>query len=167
MSLWLRLSHAFRGERLSRKMDEDPESHVEDAAPSDCDPDEARRASESRTGAHGGDQGTRVIGWLHSVRADTIFGWRQLRRQKVASGAAILSLALAIGACVSAFRLIDALLLRPLPVSNPERLYSVAFVFRCESRQRFCRRARAKNSQRCRRRGCSHRPAIIAPSARS
>jgi hypothetical protein len=30
---------------------------------------------------------------------------------------------LAIGACTSAFRLIDALLLRPLPVAHPERLY--------------------------------------------
>ncbi len=43
------------------------------------------------------------------------------------SAAAILSLALAIGACTSAFRLIDALLLRPLPVAHPERLYAVAF----------------------------------------
>ena len=37
--------------------------------------------------------------------------------------AAILSLALGIGACTSAFRLIDALLLRPLPVAHPERLW--------------------------------------------
>ena len=37
-------------------------------------------------------------------------------KKKVTSAAAILSLALAIGACTSAFRLIDALLLRPLPV---------------------------------------------------
>ena len=48
-------------------------------------------------------------------------------KKKVTSAAAILSLALAIGACTSAFRLIDALLLRPLPVAHPERLYSVAF----------------------------------------
>jgi putative ABC transport system permease protein len=41
----------------------------------------------------------------------------------VTSAAAILSLALAIGTCMSAFRLIDALLLRPLPVAEPERLY--------------------------------------------
>ncbi len=38
----------------------------------------------------------------------------------------MLSLALAIGACTSAFRLIDALLLRPLPVAHPERLYALA-----------------------------------------
>jgi putative ABC transport system permease protein len=38
----------------------------------------------------------------------------------------MLSLALAIGACTSAFRLIDALLLRPLPVAAPERLYALS-----------------------------------------
>ena len=63
------------------------------------------------------------LGWL---RADAIFGWRQLSKRKVTSAAAILSLALAIGACTSAFRIIDALLLRPLPVSQPERLYALS-----------------------------------------
>jgi hypothetical protein len=47
-------------------------------------------------------------------------------KRKVTSAAAILSLALAIGACSSAFRLIDALLLRPLPVAHPEQLYDLA-----------------------------------------
>ena len=56
--------------------------------------------------------------WLDSLRADAVFGWRQLMKKKVTSAAAILSLALAIGACTSAFRLIDALLLRPLPVAD-------------------------------------------------
>jgi predicted permease len=65
--------------------------------------------------------------WLHSVRLDAVFGWRQILKKKVASAAAVLSLALAIGACTSAFRLIDALLLRPLPIAAPERLYAVAF----------------------------------------
>src|SRR6266851_9612942 len=46
-------------------------------------------------------------------------------KKKVTSAAAILSLALAIGACTSAFRLIDALLLRPLPVKEPERLFAL------------------------------------------
>ena len=59
------------------------------------------------------------------MRADAVFGWRQLMKKKVTSAAAILSLALAIGACTSAFRLIDALLLRPLPVASPERLYAL------------------------------------------
>jgi predicted permease len=63
---------------------------------------------------------------IDSLRSDAVFGWRQLNKKKVTSAAAILSLALAIGACTSAFRLIDALLLRPLPVAQPERLYALS-----------------------------------------
>ena len=37
------------------------------------------------------------------------------------------SLVLAAGACITAFRLIVALLLRPLPVASPERLFVVEF----------------------------------------
>ena len=44
------------------------------------------------------------------------------RRGRVVSGAAILSLGLAIGATSAAFRLVDAVVLRPLPVAAPERL---------------------------------------------
>jgi predicted permease len=38
----------------------------------------------------------------------------------------VLSLALGIGACVAAFRLIDALLWRPLPISGSSRLYALS-----------------------------------------
>lgn len=48
-------------------------------------------------------------------------------KNKTVSGAAVLSLALAIGACTAAFRLIDAMLLRPLPVSDPGRLHFITF----------------------------------------
>ena len=61
----------------------------------------------------------RVVGWMDSLRADVVFGWRQLMKRKVTTGAAVLSLALAIGACTAAFRLVDALFLRPMPVSDP------------------------------------------------
>ena len=63
--------------------------------------------------------------FFSAMLGDAAFGWRRLRKNKVTSAAAVLSLALAIGACTSAFRLIDALLLRPLPVAHPERLYGL------------------------------------------
>ncbi len=65
---------------------------------------------------------------IDSLWADAVVGFRRLRKSKITSGAAVLSLALAIGACTSAFRLIDALLLRPLPIAHPERLYRLARV---------------------------------------
>jgi predicted permease len=67
-----------------------------------------------------------VAAWLDGLRGDVVFGWRQLIKRKATSAAAILSLALATGACTSAFRIVDALLLRPLPVSQPERLYALS-----------------------------------------
>jgi predicted permease len=63
--------------------------------------------------------------FFSALLADAVFGWRRLRKSKVTSAAAVLSLALAIGACTSAFRLIDALLLRPLPIAHSERLYTL------------------------------------------
>jgi putative ABC transport system permease protein len=61
--------------------------------------------------------------WLHSVASDLVFAWRQLRKHRTASLAAILSLGLAVGATTAAFRLLDAVLLRTLPVAEPDRLF--------------------------------------------
>jgi predicted permease len=126
MSLWSRIANVLRGERLNREIDEELESHIEEAIAQGRDPGEARRALGSTLRHREGSRDVRLVAWLESLRSDAIFGWRQLNKTKVTSLAAILSLALAIGACTSAFRLIDALLLRPLPVSNPERLYDLS-----------------------------------------
>src|SRR5580704_3494345 len=67
------------------------------------------------------------MAWLDSLRADAAFGWRQILKHKAASAAAIRSLGLSMGASMAAFRLIDALFLRPLPVAHPERLYALTF----------------------------------------
>jgi predicted permease len=67
----------------------------------------------------------RGLPWLDALMSDVKFGWRRLRKTPRSSLTAILSLALAIGATTGAFRLIDALLLRPLPVSEPHRLFAV------------------------------------------
>ncbi|MGH9810993.1 MAG: multidrug ABC transporter substrate-binding protein, partial [Terriglobia bacterium] len=114
MSLWSRIANVFRTDRLTREIDEELTSHIEEALRQGRDPAEARRAFGSPLRQREESRDVRVIAWLDSLRADAIFGWRQLKKKKVTSAAAILSLALAIGACTSAFRLIDALLLRPL-----------------------------------------------------
>lgn len=62
---------------------------------------------------------------LDSLRADLVFAWRQLVKRKITSLAAILSLGVATGACTSAFGIIDALFLRPLPIAHPDRLYAL------------------------------------------
>jgi len=56
---------------------------------------------------------------------DLRYGVRMLRTHKSFTAAAVLSLALGIGANTAIFSLVDRLLVRPLPVEQPERL--VAF----------------------------------------
>lgn len=126
MSVWTRVWNVFRGDRLNRELNEEFESHIEYAVGEGRDPEEARQAFGSMLRQREVIRRVRVAGWLDGLRADAIYGWRQLRRNRVTSTVAILSLALAMGACVSAFRLIDALLWRPLPVAAPERLFAVS-----------------------------------------
>src|SRR5208282_1323086 len=123
MPLWSRIVNVFRGDRLSREIDEELQSHIEEAIAQGRDPAEARRAFGAALRLREESRDVRLVAWLDSLRADAIFGWRQLMKRKATSAAAILSLALAIGACTGAFRLIDALLLRPLPVADPQHLY--------------------------------------------
>jgi len=127
MSLWSRISNAVFGERLNREIDEELQSHIEEAIASGRDPNEARRALGSALRVREASYRIRAAGWLESLLSDVSFGWRQLCRNKLASVAAVLSLALGIGSCVAAFRLIDALLWRPLPISGSSNLYVLSF----------------------------------------
>jgi putative ABC transport system permease protein len=123
MSLWSRISNALRGDRLNREIEEELQSHIEEAVASGRDPGEARRAFGSALHAREASHSIRAAQRLESLLADVRFGWRQLWRNKVTSAAAVLSLALGIGSCVAAFRLIDALLWRPLPISGAGSLF--------------------------------------------
>ena len=58
-----------------------------------------------------------------SSSRDIRYGWRQLTAAKMRSAAAIVSLALALGACLATFAVMDALLFRPLPVDGADRLH--------------------------------------------
>ncbi len=129
MSLWSRVANAFHGEKLSTEIAEEMDSHIAEAVEQGRDPDEARRTlgcSYQQRQQRESSYEIRTVGWLELLRADITFGWRQLKRNKVTSIVAILSLALAMGSCVGAFRLMDALLWRPLPVAHAERLYAIS-----------------------------------------
>src|SRR5579863_620673 len=127
MSLWSRIRNSFRPGRLDRDVDEELQAHIDEAMAQGRNREEAKRSLGPRLQLREESRDLRLVPWLDSLRADAIFGWRQLMKNKVASTAAILSLALGIGASTSSFRLIDALLLRPLPVADPGRLHVVVF----------------------------------------
>ena len=64
-----------------------------------------------------------------SVLRDLRFAWRALLRSPAFTLAAIASLAIGIGATTAVFSLADAVLLRPLPLPDPERLVEMIAVF--------------------------------------
>src|ERR1700693_4723899 len=164
MSLWSRIANVFRGERPSREIDEELQSHIEDAIAHGRHPSEARRAFGSPLRHREQSRDVRLIAWLDSLRADAIFGWRQLLKRKVTSAAAILSLGLGIGACLSAFRLIDALLLRPLPIRDPERLFALSLQSIGPDRQTVTNDACAYPMFRQMRAAVKHQAELIAVS---
>jgi len=59
---------------------------------------------------------------VSDLRRDTLLAIRQLRRSPIFAAVALLTLTLAIGATVSAFSLVDAWLIRPLPFPQADRL---------------------------------------------
>jgi hypothetical protein len=64
----------------------------------------------------------RIAHWLAEFRQDMTFASRQLRRSPSFTLVAVLTLALGIGANSAIFALVDATLLRPLPVPDADRL---------------------------------------------
>lgn len=63
--------------------------------------------------------------FMSDFMQDARFGWRSLRRAPGFAVAAILTIALGIGANAAIFSVVDAILLRPLPFVRPQELVSI------------------------------------------
>ena len=126
MSWATRLLNLFRRDRLASELEEEMADHLAEAIAHGRSPEEARRSLGAALQHRERSRDLKLLPRLDSLLSDLIFGWRQLRKHPSATAAATLSLALAIGATTSAFRLVDAVLLRKLPVADPDRLYVLA-----------------------------------------
>jgi macrolide transport system ATP-binding/permease protein len=65
----------------------------------------------------------RGLQWVDELRQDTRYAIRSMAKTPGFTTAAVISIALGIGANTAIFTLMDALLLRPMPVREPHQLY--------------------------------------------
>lgn len=137
---------------MERDLDDELRFHIESRIEQLVATGLTRRAAEQEVMRRFGGQlrlreqsrDVKLLPWLDSLVKDVRFGARMLRKDAVVTGAAVMSLALAIGACTAAFSLIDALILRPLPVRAPEQLIQVEGVFSYPFFERFRETTRAQ-----------------------
>jgi putative ABC transport system permease protein len=124
------LRAAFRHDALNREMNDELRAHLDRATErlmargmSRSDADAAARREFGNVGVlteQGRD--ARGASWVETLRSDARYALRALRRSPTFSSVAILSLAIGIGANTAIFGLLNALMLRPLPVEQPREL---------------------------------------------
>ena len=130
MSLWSRLTNVFRSDRLDEDLDDEQRFHIEARAEDlearglsrEAALAQAARQFGRRLQLRESSRDVKLASWLDSLWRDVRFGQRLLRKDGVVSLSAVVSLGLAIGACTAAFSLVDALILRKLPVRDPDTL---------------------------------------------
>jgi len=69
--------------------------------------------------------------WLDHLAQDTRYALRRLRKTPAFTLTAVFTLALGIGATTTIFTLVNAVMLKSLPVTKPEQLYRVGNTFDC------------------------------------
>src|SRR6516165_3116720 len=126
----LRLKSLFRRTRVERELDDELRFHLEqlvrEKVAQGMIPEEARYAALHELGRmeqiKEECRDMRGVNYIENFLQDIRYGLRQLRRSPGFTAVVILSLALGIGANTTIFSLIDAVMLKMLPVQQPEQL---------------------------------------------
>ncbi len=132
-SITLRLRALFATRGVDREMDDEIRMHLDLETERNItlgmSPEEARRRALL---AFGGVEATREahrdargVSLMEDLLSDVRYAFRTFRRSPVLAGAAILTLALGIGANTAIFSAVSAVILRPLPFPDADRLMAM------------------------------------------
>jgi predicted permease len=125
-----RLRDFFQAGRAERQRDEEMRFHLEMEAEKHVrqgmTPHEARRAAAARFGGlevhKEAVRDARGFRWMDEFLCDARYACRSFRRTPSFAGIAVATLAIGIGVTTAVFTLFNAVLLRPLPFRDAERL---------------------------------------------
>ena len=128
-----RCAALFRGRKLDEELDQELRAHIELAVEENLkrgiSEAEARRAAMLEFGGITQiKEEYRVqqrLPFLQTVAMDARYGLRQLHKSPAFAATAILTLGLGIGGMTAAFSVAEAVLLRPLPFPDSDRLISL------------------------------------------
>jgi putative ABC transport system permease protein len=132
-TLQLRMRALFRRDRVEQDLDDEFRDHLERRIEADVargmTADEARYAAIRAMG--GIEQrkeecrDMRGIQLFDQFRQDIRYAWRSMLKSPAFVAVTVVSLGLGIGANTAIFSIVDHVLLRKLPVREPDRLYSL------------------------------------------